>query len=283
MFFLVVLILGISLFILGKNEIDRDVHIDKGEIDIKGILKIIIYIGYFIHKRVKCSERTLFYVFENHRILYGKEKFKIKSIEYFSKKYFFHYFLVLLCGVLYSFSDVERKNIIYVFIGGNFLTYYYFAQKLSDDVKKRKEQLLEGFFEFSTKFTLFIGAGLNFNKALEKSIGNNEFSSYLKDASKKVNSGRSVSHAFEDIATDCRDIIINQYISCIVQSAKRGNYNIAGDLKKIMSENWNTRIGIYKKWGEELKTKLLIPMMIIFVGIMIILMAPVVLKLQAII
>lgn len=235
-------------------------------------------IGRIIFQRVGVPKRYSKKIADTLLRLYGRENYQRCQEDYWAKKYTAH-ILVTVISIL-SIVEQEATTVLFLFCMMHGACHYYLDQKLKEELVQYREKVLEGFFEFSSLYTLMINAGLNYRNALKHCIGDNSFSPYLDKAMKKMNSGVPDITAFESIPLECRETYITRYFGCIIQGQRHGNRSLREDLKKITLENWQERLKYHRKRGETLKTKLVFPMMLIFVGILFILMLPVFIQFQ---
>lgn len=209
---------------------------------------------------------------------YGPIDYREKLKLFWIKKYTIHFYC-LIFSLLVSTEKIVQEKVMIVFFF-SFAAHFYLLENLKAIVQKRQEKLLEGFFEFSSLFTLLITAGMTNKKAMQMSIGNHEFSKILNKAYLRMSSGIPEVAAFEEISSSCREPVITRYFGCISQGQRHGNKKLKEDLVRITNENWQEKLKLHRKKGETLKTKLVFPMMIIFTGILLILLLPVIIQFQ---
>ncbi len=210
--------------------------------------------------------------------LYGHREYVERIKRFWIRKFGIHLYVVIMTiAVTYKESPtVALAGITFGQIG----THYYIHEKLKERSISHRQNIIEGFFEFSSLFTLMINAGLNYKNALHYSIGDHQFSPYLRNALQKMSSGTSEIIAFEEIPVLCREMVITRYFACITKGLRHGNRHLRKDLQQITTENWQEKLNLHRKKGETLKTKLVLPLMLIFVGILMILLLPVMIQFQ---
>lgn len=209
---------------------------------------------------------------------YGPIDYQEKLKDFWIRKYSIHFYCIIF-SLLISFDKGLGEKIMFL-VFFSFAAHLYLLENLKANVLKRQEALLEGFFEFSSLFTLLITAGMTNKKAIQMSIGHHEFSKVLNRAYLRMTSGIPEVAAFEEISSSCREPVITRYFGCIAQGQRHGNKKLKEDLARITNENWQEKLKLQKKKGETLKTKLVFPMMIIFTGILLILLLPVMIQFQ---
>ncbi len=162
---------------------------------------------------------------------------------------------------------------------------YLMDMSLNDDIKKRRLSIQIEFPEFINKLTLLVNAGMTISKAWEKIINENTKDHILYQemayALGEIRSGKSESVAYEEFARRCHVKEVTKFVSVIVMNLKRGGSEVVPILKTQGMECWEMRKNAAKHLGEEANSKLLIPMMIMFLGIVLIVATPAVLSMTA--
>lgn len=178
-------------------------------------------------------------------------------------KGFIIFSLVVLAAVLYS-TDYE----------------------LDEKIKKRRNSIQMEFPEFINKLTLLINAGMTIGRAWEKIACSNRKESPLYNelgiTVSDIRGGKPESQAYEDFARRCRIPEVTKFVSYIVQNLKKGNSELVSILRLQSNECWEMRKNAAKRLGEEASTKMLLPMMIMFLAILIIVVTPAILAMQGI-
>jgi len=155
---------------------------------------------------------------------------------------------------------------------------------LYEKVKKRRLAIQRDFPDFVNKLTLLINAGMTVPRAWEK-IANDSDSQAplyleLKSAMADIRSGIPEYKAYEEFAKRCRLPVITRFISVILQNIKKGNAELVPILRVFANECWELRKNTAKRYGEEASTKLLLPLMLMFIAILLIVGMPAVLALK---
>lgn len=157
--------------------------------------------------------------------------------------------------------------------------------QLKDKIKKRKLMIQIDFPEFLNKLTLLINAGMTVSKAWEKISQDNktdrplyeELTMTLSDMAAGVPEQR----AYEDFAKRCRIPEITRAVSVILQNLRKGNAQLVSVLRLQANECWDMRKNTAKRLGEEASTRMLLPLMLMFIAILLIVTAPAILALRS--
>ena len=175
-------------------------------------------------------------------------------------------------ALMFSFAAVAAA------IGLPFLT----DRGLDEEIAKRRLKIQLEFPEFVNKLTLLVNAGMTILKAWEKVITDNKKDTVLYQemnyALAEIKSGRPESVAYEEFARRCKVKEVTKFVSVIVMNLRRGGAEVVPVLRQQGTECWEMRKAAAKQMGEEASTKILLPLMIMFVGIILIVATPAVLS-----
>lgn len=178
-------------------------------------------------------------------------------------------------GILFSGAAVAA------FVGVPFMV----DSSLKEQIEKRRRSIQMEFPEFVNKLTLLVNAGMTISKAWEKIINENKKEHILYDemryALMEIKAGKAEAVAYEEFARRCRVKEVTKFVSVIVMNLKRGGAEVVPVLKAQGDECWEMRKNAARQLGEEASTKILIPLMIMFLGIVLIVATPAVLSMSS--
>ncbi|HBY19572.1 MAG: hypothetical protein A2Y24_03575 [Clostridiales bacterium GWE2_32_10] len=187
----------------------------------------------------------------------------------------------------YKVTQKEKDDRVGIFIIGMIVIFgivYKKYKQIDEKIIKRKQQIELEFCEFLNKFVLFIEAGLTISGTLDKITKNATKNDYLylelKRLHNDINSGVYEIDAYNNFAKRCNSIYINKFVSNVTQSIKKGNSGLKSSLKEILKETWENRKNMAKKRGEEASTKLIFPLVIIFLAIMLLIIYPAIISIK---
>ena len=156
---------------------------------------------------------------------------------------------------------------------------------LKGTIEKRRLSIQMEFPEFVNKLTLLVNAGMTISKAWEKIINENKREHILYDemryAMAEIKAGRPEGIAYEEFARRCHVKEVTKFVSVIVMNLKRGGSEVVPVLREQGRECWEMRKNAAKAIGEQASTKILIPMMIMFLGIVLIVAAQAVMSMTS--
>lgn len=156
---------------------------------------------------------------------------------------------------------------------------------LDGEIEKRRLSIRMEFPEFVNKLTLLVNAGMTISRAWEKIINENKRDHILYDemryALAQIRVGKPEGIAYEEFARRCHVKEVTKFVSVIVMNLRRGGPEVVPILREQGYECWEMRKNAAKELGEQAGTKILIPMMIMFLGIVLIVVTPAVLSMTS--
>lgn len=156
---------------------------------------------------------------------------------------------------------------------------------LDGDLEKRRLSIQVEFPEFVNKLTLLVNAGMTISKAWEKIINETKREHILYDemryALAEIKAGKPEGIAYEEFARRCHVKEVTKFVSVIVMNLKRGGAEVVPVLRQQGNECWEMRKNAARQMGEQASTKILIPMMIMFLGIVLVVVTPAILSMTS--
>ncbi len=153
---------------------------------------------------------------------------------------------------------------------------------LNGDISKRRLAIQMEFPEFVNKLTLLVNAGMTISKAWEKIINENKKEHILYDemryALAEIKAGKPEAVAYEEFARRCRVKEVTKFVSVVVMNLKRGGTEVVPVLRQQGNECWEMRKNAARQMGEEAGSKILVPMMLMFLGIVLVVATPAVIS-----
>ena len=84
----------------------------------------------------------------------------------------------------------------------------------------------------------------------------------------------------ENFAHRCKVTEITKFVSVIEQNLRKGNNELVTVLKFQVNDCWQMRKNIAKRLGEEASTKMLFPLMLMFLAIVLIVATPAIMAMR---
>ena len=192
-----------------------------------------------------------------------------------------------LMGVIFSVQG-DSSNGMFLSVGAvaaAIAVPFLVDNSLDGDIQKRRNALQMEFPEFVNKLTLLVNAGMTISKAWEKIINENKKDHLLYDemrfALMEIKAGKPEGVAYEEFARRCHVKEITKFVSVIVMNLRRGGSEVVPVLQAQGNECWEMRKNAARQMGEEASTKILIPLMIMFLGIVLIVSTPAVMSMTS--
>lgn len=154
---------------------------------------------------------------------------------------------------------------------------YGVQMSINSAVENKKDAIISEFPKMVSKLTLLVNAGMLVRRAWDE-VANSNFEEALYEemriTSKDIQEGMSIDRAMDSFAARCGIKEIRKFSSIYVQAVNRGAADSIDSMKIMADEAWEQKKQISKQKGEIASQKLLIPNMIMFVGIMIVVVVP---------
>lgn len=160
---------------------------------------------------------------------------------------------------------------------------FLFANDNNKELIKRNEQLLSDYPDLISKINLLINTGLTINSSLRRIVNDYEHSEFandrylykeLKMCISQIDNGISESTAYFYLGRRIGLPCYIKFCSLLEQNLKKGTKELRLLLdSEVRLANDEKRRNIKKKY-EKASTKLLFPMMLIFLSILILIMIP---------
>jgi tight adherence protein C len=157
-------------------------------------------------------------------------------------------------------------------------------QELDNRIKKRKQSILIELPELLNKLILLIDAGESIQQAIARCVKHkpplqsdkalNPLTHELRQMLNELNNNRSFHLAMEDFNQRCHIQEVSIFTTTVLLNYKRGGEQLALALRELSRIVWEKRAAIAKTLGEEASSKLVFPMILIFIIVMIIIASP---------
>ncbi len=177
----------------------------------------------------------------------------------------------LIASVLSSF------NAMVLGAGFSICSSIYFDKKIDYLVTVRKNNIMADLPEVLSKLTLLIGAGMVIREAWHRVGESGEGVLYkeMQRASYEVKNGVREFDAYLGVSSRCGVIDVDKFTSAFVQNLSKGSGDMTEFLNQASRDSWNARKSRVRMSGEIASTKLLIPISLMFVGVFIMIMYPI--------
>ncbi len=153
----------------------------------------------------------------------------------------------------------------------------YLEKDINDKLESRREELLLDLPQVLSKMSLLINSGMTLREAWDKVAMTGERCLYMemRETSSEVENGVPLLDAFRNFADRCSLKQIRKVTSTLIQNMQKGNSELSYFLGEMSSEMWEEKKNLVRQKGEKASTNLLLPIGLIFVGIMLLVIVPV--------
>lgn len=186
-------------------------------------------------------------------------------------------FLTVLVFGLVLYGMINDAIILMVILMMAVTLYYYYSTLPETMLNKKKDEILNEFADVVSKLALLVNAGMIMREAWEKVAytGDGELYSEMKKVCFDINNGTSEIDAYTEFGARCASPEIKKFTSTIIQGLVKGNRELVDMIKQQSKEIWEQKRHRVRQQGEKAASKLMIPMMIMFVGVLIMIVVPI--------
>ncbi|WP_165767877.1 type II secretion system F family protein [Virgibacillus indicus] len=184
--------------------------------------------------------------------------------------------LVCLLGTfLFTLLSEGDPTILVVGLLFTFMVPYAMISRLATQEKERKDKILTELPEVVNKIILLVNAGETVQQALIRCVTttNDPNSPLIRELSETVNkmaSNEPFHQVLNDLSKKCGVQEISIFTTTILLNYRKGGNDLILALRELSHELWEKRKNISKTKGEEASSKLVFPLIFIFVAVMII-------------
>lgn len=208
-------------------------------------------------------------------VLYGD-----KYCEYYLRVIHSQQITIMMTVFVLSFSvygltsEILAFAIMLMFSG---LAYYYFGTVTEKKIKERSDEMLHDFSEVISKLALLTNAGMILREAWQEVAKAGESVLYreMQLSVTEMNNGLPEVDAIYNFGSRCIIPEIKKFTSTIIQGITKGNSELSLMLQEQSKEVWQLKKQLVRREGERAASKLLIPICIMFIGILIMILVPI--------
>ncbi|NGP44453.1 type II secretion system F family protein [Bacillaceae bacterium SIJ1] len=152
-------------------------------------------------------------------------------------------------------------------------------RRISDRIKKREEEIVLALPEFVNKLTLLVNAGETVQKAMIHCIDRNQnkdnaLYKELHDTVTRLRNNEPFNQALEQFSKNCAIQEVSVFTTTVLLNYRRGGSEFVVALRELSRELWEKRKAIARTRGEQASSKLVFPMIFIFVAILVVVAYP---------
>lgn len=218
----------------------------------------------------------------------SRKKIKLMS-EVYGKKYAEYYYYLSVGGkityvitvlpVIFLLALLANNPAALLFgavIAGIFV--WYMNESFKDKLTARREEILSEFPQVLSKMTLLVNSGMLLRDAwnLIAEQSDSILFQEMQLTATQLRNGVPEVAAYREFAERCGVKEIRKFSSMVIQGLEKGASELTMFLKDMADELWIEKRNLVKQKGEKANAKLLMPTVIIFIGILFMVMAPVI-------
>ena len=274
------LLSGLSFLLLLITSGEFDEYI--APLDRKKFMLPEIYgVGFKLLKLFKFDYKTesAIKLRENVSILYGERYADYYLRVFYAQKNSICYLIFVLgCAVSSLANGTDKLVLLGLVIVVCGVLFFYFTKLPEDDIKKRSEQFMNEFPNAVSTIALLVNSGMILREAWrEVSLSeNSELYMEMRKVNEEIDNGVAEIDALYNFALRCVTPDIKKFSSFIVQGLEKGSKDLANALRMQADELWQLKKQNIIKRGELASSKLMIPLMIMFAGILVMVMGPII-------
>ncbi len=218
----------------------------------------------------------------------SRKKIKLMS-EVYGKKYAEYYYYVSVGGKITYVITVLPIIFLLALLANNpmalffgvviaALFVWYMNESFKDKLTARREAILAEFPQVLSKMTLLVNSGMLLRDAwnLIAEQSDTVLFEEMKLTAAQLDNGVSEAAAYREFAERCGIKEVRKFSSMVVQGLEKGAAELTMFLKDMADELWIEKRNLVKQKGEKANAKLLMPTVIIFIGILFMIMAPII-------
>ena len=186
-------------------------------------------------------------------------------------------FCHLFLTVTFLIAGIMSEFMWFMLFAGGFMTVVitvYCLDNMKNIVSKRTEECENQLPEVVSTMAVLVNSGMvlreTWNTVAEN--GSGAFYDLMRQAAENMKNGYSDLDAIFLFGRTSNSTEIKKFTSALLQSMEKGGGELSVFLANQSSELWNTKRQKMLQKGEKAATKLLLPIMLIFLGIIIIVM-----------
>lgn len=159
-----------------------------------------------------------------------------------------------------------------------YLAYWNYDMKITDVMQVRNREIESALPSVISKLALLANAGMILSEAWEKvsKTGDSTIYKEMQNAVIEVRRlGRPELDSYLLFAERCSNVEVKKFISTLSQNLTKGNRELVTCLREQARQSWEEKKHRARRQGEKASSKLLIPIGIMFVGILIMVVVPI--------
>ena len=239
--------------------------------------KELYVIGYAIMEKYKPNfkGKAARKLRKNIAVLYGEKFVEYYMRVYDAPKLTLAFTVMCFAAPIYFISG--EPILLFAILGLGAFVYYYYGKVIGDKISERSEALISQFSDVVSKLALLVNAGMILKEAWEKVAYTSDGVIYQEMRKSVIEMQNGISEVDALFTFGQRSLTqeIKKFASTLIQGLVKGNSELALMLTEQSKEVWNLKMQYVRRQGELANNKLLIPICMIFIGILIVVVVPI--------
>jgi tight adherence protein C len=253
--------------------------LDDRQYACKGLLPFGLWVFDEIH--IPSAGAYVIYLYQRVVMVYGTRYARYYLKVHWAEKFMNLFLGMTVASFLGAVSNSGLGFLPVIPISGALL-FFLTDKNLDDKAQKRKLQLMMDFPVFISKLTLLMNAGMHLRQALERIYADAmkktplyaELGTVLED----IAAGVRESQAWQEFSERCKVKEITSFSSMISQNTKIGGNKMIDEMKRMTHEAWEMRKHAAKQLGETAASRLIFPLMLMFLAILATVITPAIMQ-----
>lgn len=273
----VLLAVWIVFFVRGRKDAPLFASLDEKEYPLKELYGI----GYSILATTRYSFRTRSDVKLRQfmEVLFTRQfaEFYMRAIR--AQQVTVGLTLAVASFGLYGLSG--SVALLFLMLVASGLAAYYFHDQVKTRVRRRSEEMVRDFCDVVSTLALLTNAGMILREAwVETSLaGDTVIYQEMQLSVERIQNGVPEIDAIQTFGARSLLPEVKKFTSLLVQGIQRGGTDLPAMLTAQSSESWHLKTQLVKRESSKAATKLLMPMMLMFGGILVMVVVPMFLSL----
>ena len=215
---------------------------------------------------------------EKMKVLYG-DKYAEYYLRIFYAQRISLSLLVFVICLIFACMASGTDGIVLLGLGFvvSGVVYYYFSTLAQSKLKKQSVIYISDFPDAISTLALLVNSGMVLREAWSQVAFSSDKPLFIqmRRVSEDINNGMSEADALYAFSIRCATPEIKKFTSFIIQGLEKGNKDLAASLRNQSGELWEMKRQSVLQQGQLAASKLLIPIFVMFIGILIMVMGPI--------
>lgn len=185
------------------------------------------------------------------------------------------YTVLLVMMLLAVLADSIEAMLLGILFSVLFVLYMNLS--LQDKLTARREEILMDLPQVLSKLTLLVNSGMVLREAWKRTAmsGSRILYEEMLNTSLEISNGVMELEAYKNFSDRCNVKEVRRFTSLIIQNLQKGNEELVFFLHEMADEMWELKKNEVKQRGEKANSRLLLPVFLIFIGILMLVLVPV--------